>query len=47
MDYINNNISESFNSWIAKAKDMQIVDMHNKIRQMVVTKFQMRNNIAI
>jgi hypothetical protein len=45
VDYINNSISESFNSWIAKTKDMQIVDMHDKIRQMILTKFQMRNNI--
>jgi hypothetical protein len=46
VDYINNNLSECFNSWVSKTKEMQIVDMHDKIRQMIITKFQMRSKIA-
>jgi CRISPR type IV-associated protein Csf3 len=37
---------ESFNSWITKNTDMQIVDMLDKRRQMIITKFDSRGNIA-
>jgi len=46
VDYINNNISESFNSWVSKTKDFQIVEMHDKIRQMIVEKFLVRSKIG-
>ena len=46
VDYINNNLSESFNSWVSKTKDFQIVDMHDKIRQMIIGKFVLRAKIA-
>ncbi|XP_062179417.1 uncharacterized protein LOC133884028 [Phragmites australis] len=46
VDYINNNLSECFNSWVSKTKDMQIVDMHDKIRQMIITKFHLRGKIG-
>jgi hypothetical protein len=46
VDYINNNISESFNSWISKCKDFQIVDMHDRIRQMIIERFVLRAKIA-
>lgn len=46
VDYINNNLSESFNSWVSKTKDLQIVDMHEKIRHMIVAKFDLRAKIA-
>jgi hypothetical protein len=32
VDYINNNLSESFNNWVSKTKDMHIVQMLDKIR---------------
>jgi hypothetical protein len=31
-----NNLFECFNSWVSKTKDYQIVDMHDKIRQMII-----------
>jgi hypothetical protein len=46
VDYINNNLSECFNSWISKLKDQQIVDMLDKIRTMLVTKFVERYKVA-
>jgi len=46
VDYINNNLSECFNSWVSKTKDQHIVDMHDKIRQMIISKFVLRKKIA-
>ena len=46
VDYINNNLSECFNSWVSKTKDFQIVEMHDKIRQMIVEKFLVRSKIG-
>jgi hypothetical protein len=46
VDYINNNLSESFNSWVSKTKDMQVVDMLENIRKMIITKFNERSWIA-
>jgi hypothetical protein len=46
IDYINNNFSEYFNSWISKVKDQQIVDILDKIRTMLITKFVDRYKIA-
>ncbi|XP_015694589.2 uncharacterized protein LOC102719505 [Oryza brachyantha] len=46
VDYINNNLSESFNSWVFKTKDLQIMEMHERIRKMIVTKFEVRGNLA-
>jgi hypothetical protein len=31
VDYINNNLSDSFNSWVSKTKEFQIVDMLDHI----------------
>ncbi|WVZ83420.1 hypothetical protein U9M48_030569 [Paspalum notatum var. saurae] len=47
VDYINNNLSESFNNCVRKLKDLQIVDMHEKIRQMIIKKFELRRKIAM
>ncbi|WVZ80109.1 hypothetical protein U9M48_027612, partial [Paspalum notatum var. saurae] len=47
VDYINNNLSESFNNWVNKVKDLQIVDMLDKIRQMIIKKFELRRKIAM
>jgi hypothetical protein len=46
VDYINNNLSKSFISWISKIKSFQIVEMHDKIRQMIITKFNLRSKIG-
>jgi hypothetical protein len=46
VDYINNNLSECFNSWISKLKGQQIVDMLDKIRTMLITKFVERYKVA-
>jgi len=46
VDYINNNLSESFNSWVSKTKEYQIVEMHDKIRQMIIEKFVLRSKNA-
>jgi hypothetical protein len=46
VDYINNNLSESFNSWMSNTKDMHIVQMLDKIRQMIIKKFELRHKIG-
>jgi hypothetical protein len=43
VDYINNNLSDSFNSWVSKTKDFQIVDMLDHIRQIIIEKFVLRS----
>lgn len=43
VDYINNNLSESFNSWVSKTKAYQIVEMLDHIRQMIIEKFVLRS----
>jgi hypothetical protein len=46
VDYINNNPSECFNSWVSKTKDFQVIEMHDKIRQMFIKKMVLRAKIA-
>ena len=46
VDYINNNLSKCFNSWVSKTKDFQVVEMHDKIRQMIIKKMVLRAKIA-
>jgi hypothetical protein len=46
VDYINNNPSECFNSWVPKTKDFQVIEMHDKIRQMFIKKMVLRAKIA-
>jgi hypothetical protein len=46
VDYINNNLSKCFNHWVSKTKDYQIVDILDKIRQMIIGKFVLRGKIA-
>ena len=35
-----------FNSWVSKTKDFQVVEMHDKIRQMIIKKMVLRSKIA-
>lgn len=43
VDYVINNLTESFNNWIKPHKSMNLDDLMDKIRQMVMTKWhQMR-----
>jgi hypothetical protein len=46
VDYINNNLSESFNSWVSKTKAFQIVEMLDHIRQMIIEMFVKRAKIG-
>jgi hypothetical protein len=46
VDYVNNNLAECFNSWIRKIKGLHLVDMVDKIRQMLMIKFELRQRIA-
>ena len=47
VDYVNNNLAESFNSKVRKVKSLLIVDMLDKIRQMIMEKFDLRMRIAL
>jgi hypothetical protein len=45
VDYVNNNLTESFNSWIRKIKGLHLVDLLDRIRTMIMTKFEFRQRI--
>jgi hypothetical protein len=45
-DYVNNNISESFNSWIKDLKDLHIIDLVDKIRQRLMMTFNKRRIVG-
>jgi hypothetical protein len=42
VDYVNNNLAESFNAWIRKTKGFHVVELLDKIRQMLMVKFELR-----
>jgi transposase-like protein len=46
LDYVNNNLAECLNSWIRKIKGLHLVDMLDKIRQILMVKFELRQRIA-
>jgi hypothetical protein len=46
VDYVNNNLAESFNSKIKRWKGIHIVDLLDKIRQFIMEKFDLRQQIA-
>jgi len=46
VDYVNNNLAESFNSWIRHIKGYQLIDLIDRIRQMLMAKFELRQRIA-
>lgn len=46
VDYVNNNLAESFNSWIRNIKGLHLVEWLDKIRQMLMAKFELRQRIS-
>ena len=38
-DYVTNNIAETFNSWIREEKSLPIVELMDKIRQLIMERF--------
>jgi hypothetical protein len=46
VDYVTNNLAESFNNWINKIKALNIVDLVDILRQMIMAKFDQRGTIA-
>jgi len=38
-DYVTNNIAETFNSWIREEKSLPILDLMDKIRQLIMERF--------
>ncbi|CAD6224299.1 unnamed protein product [Miscanthus lutarioriparius] len=46
VDYVNNNISESFNNWIKEAKGFPVDVLVDTIRGMIMEKIAMRQHIA-
>ncbi|XP_078176238.1 uncharacterized protein LOC144569652 [Carex rostrata] len=45
-NYVNNNISESFNSWIKEYKGLHIIDLVDQIRQLIMVTFAKRRPIG-
>ena len=45
-DYVTNNIAETFNSWIREEKSLPVVDLMDKIRQMIMERFCTRRQLA-
>ena len=46
MDYVNNNISKSFNKQIKPFKGLNVDELVDSIREMVMTKFSIRRVIG-
>uniref|UniRef100_A0A453A7R6 Uncharacterized protein n=1 Tax=Aegilops tauschii subsp. strangulata TaxID=200361 RepID=A0A453A7R6_AEGTS len=45
-DYINNNLAECFNYWVREIKDLPIVQLADKIREMIMDLFRKRRMIG-
>jgi hypothetical protein len=45
-DFITNNLSESFNYWIKDIKDLPMVDLVDKLREMIMTLWHRRRRIS-
>jgi len=45
-DYVTNNIAETFNSWIREHKSLPVLDLMDKIRQLIMERFCTRRNLA-
>ncbi len=45
-DYITNNLAEVFNNWIKDIKDLPIVDLADKLREMIMTLWNKRRRLG-
>jgi len=45
-DYVTNNIAETFNSWIRQEKSLPVIDLMDRIRQLLMQKMFLRRKIA-
>jgi hypothetical protein len=45
-DYVTNNIAETFNSWIRHEKSLHVIDLMDRIRQLIMDKMFLRRKIA-
>lgn len=45
-DYVNNNLSESFNSWVKKIKGLPPVDLLDALRRMIMDLWDKRRRIG-
>jgi hypothetical protein len=45
-DYITNNIAEIFNNWIKDIKDLPVVDLADKVREMIMVLWRKRRRIV-
>lgn len=46
IEYVCNNLTESFNSWIKGIKELPLVDLANKLRQMIMKQMSKRKVVA-
>lgn len=46
VDYVTNNLTESFNNWIKEYKAMNLDDLMDKIRQLLMIKWNQRRKVA-
>jgi len=46
VDYVSNNLAESFNNWIKEHKSLNLDDFLDKIRQLLMTKWNQRRKIS-
>ena len=46
VDYVTNNIAETFNSWIRKERSLLVIVLMDRIRQMIMEKMELRRKIS-
>jgi len=46
VDYVTNNLAESFNNWIKQYKSMNLDDFMDKIRQLIMIKWNQRRKVS-
>lgn len=45
-DYVNNNLSENFNNWVKKIKDLPLVELIDTLRRMTIDLWDKRRRIG-
>uniref|UniRef100_A0A0A9GVY9 Uncharacterized protein n=1 Tax=Arundo donax TaxID=35708 RepID=A0A0A9GVY9_ARUDO len=45
-DFVTNNLAETFNNWIRDIKDLHVVDLADKLREMIMTLWEKRRRIS-